>query len=1114
MKRQEMTLYLFVPLIVSALLPSTAAGSVATKAAASPEAVEFFEKQIRPLLADKCYSCHGPKEQLSSLRLDSRVAMLEGGTRGPSLVPGKPQESLLFKAVLHQELKMPLGSKLPESQVADLERWILIGAPWPDSVPPAEANDSDFYKRISKEHWAYQPMRDSPAPSVERPDWSRNVPDRFILAKLDEAGLEPANRADPRTLARRLSFSLIGLPADPKAVDELVADPSTATYEAFVDGLLSSSHFGEHWARHWMDVVRFGETYGYEWNYEVLGAWRYRDYLIRAFNQDLPFDRFVREHIAGDLLPTPRVNQEIGINESLIGAAFFRFGEMGHDDCVKFREIRTDVVDNQIDTLTRGFQGLTVACARCHDHKLDPIPTEDYYALYGILTSSRQVTRTLDTGQMHRNLLAKLQQLKPLIRQELALQWKLQVEEIPAYLLAAQEVRLSSSGGPDLPRGLKREKLRSWWQAVQAESVDPESPLFAWAALACETESGGAGLAKAWQREAARYREENRSRDSFNRQNYTPLPATITEWHRDGLGLEGLSINGDFALSTTTGQLVRGIYPAGMFSHLLSNRLNAAIRSPYIPKDKKFVSLRVVGGQLAAWRGIIDNCMLGENYKVLDNDSLSWVKIANKHEEKDLPFYLELVSKHDNPRLPDRPGRVPGFKPEALQTPGSYFGITDAVLHDVDEPPREDLAYIMRLFRAPVPRNAQEIASRYAEVCREAVAAWTDGQADGGDLKWVDWLIQKGLLDNSSDLSPRLTELVNRYRETEARLARPRVISAMADIDPGYDFPVLLRGSAKSPGKPAPRRYLSLINKEQERFGTSGSGRLALADLVASPDNPLTARVLVNRVWHHLFGRGIVATVDNFGRFGEAPSHPRLLDSLALEFVREGWSIKKLIRRLVLTQTFQQSSRVSSEAAQVDPQNRLLHHYPVRRLPAETIRDSILSTSGQINLALYGPSIQPYRHSPKDYRKLLSGPLDGNGRRSLYLRVTRMEGPRFLELFDFPIPSVVRGRRDVTNVPSQALALLNDPFVTGQAGHWAERLLKARTQTPESRIDTMFQTALGRPAELHEQKRFVSLAGELAILRQVPRSAILGDRTVWQDVAHSIFNLKEFIYLR
>ena len=1114
MNRRTMPLYLFVTLMILALLPSPAAGSVTTKEAVSPEAIEFFEKQIRPLLADKCYACHGPEEQLSSLRLDSRAAMLEGGTRGPSLIPGKPQESLLFRAVLHQELKMPLGTKLPESQVADLERWILMGAPWPDAEPAAKEDEADFYERISQEHWAYQPMRDSSAPSVERPDWSRNATDRFVLSKLKEAGLEPASRADPRTLARRLSFSLIGLPPDPEAVDELVADPSTAAYEAFVDRLLSSSQFGEHWARHWMDVVRFGETYGYEWNYEVLGAWRYRDYLIRAFNQDLPFDRFIREHIAGDLLPSPRVNQEEGIVESLIGAAFFRFGEMGHDDCVKFREIRTDVVDNQIDTLTRGFQGLTVACARCHDHKLDPIPTEDYYALYGILTSSRQVTRTLDTGKMHRNLMASLQQLKPLIQQELASQWSVQVDEIPAYLLAAHEVRLSSAGGPDLRSGLERERLRRWWQALEAESLDPESPLFPWAVLACETGPAGDGLAAAWKREAVRYWDEKRSRDAFNRENYIPIAAAVADWHREGLGLEGLSVGGDFALSTTARELVRGVYPAGMFSHLLSSRLNGAIRSPYIPKDKKFVSLRVVGGQLAAWRGIVDNCMLGENYMVLDSDSLSWVKIPNKHEEKDLPFYVELVSKHDNPRLPDRPGRVMDFKPEMLQTPGSYFGITGAVLHDVEESPREDLTYLLRLFRGSTPENAEEVALRYAEVCRKAVVAWTEGRADEGDLKWVDWLVQRGLLDNSSDLSPRLADLVSRYRETEARLARPKVISSMADLDPGYDFPVLLQGSAKSPGKPAPRRYLTLINGGEDRFDSSGSGRRALAELVASPDNPLTARVLVNRVWHHLFGRGIVATVDDFGRFGEAPSHPRLLDSLALEFVRKGWSIKKLIRSLVLSQSFQQSSQTSSQATQVDPQNRLLHHYPVRRLAAETIRDSILSTSGQINLSLYGPSIQPFRPAAKDYRKLLSGPLDGNGRRSLYLKVTRMEGPRFLELFDFPIPSVVRGRRDVTNVPSQALALLNDPFVTEQAARWADQLLGAGEPSVESRIDSMFRSALGRPAEVHEQERFVSLAGELASLRKIPEERILQSRIVWQDVAHCIFNLKEFIYLR
>ena len=1082
-----------------------------------PEAIEFFEKRVRPILAANCYSCHGPEKQLSSLRLDSRAALVKGGQRGPAVVPGEPMQSLMIQTVLHRGLKMPLGGRLKDSEIAALERWVRMGAPWPGAAH-GTASDPDSDQRIATKHWAFQPVREPPVPEVKHPSWSDRPVDRFVLAALEKVGLAPAGSADRGTLARRLSLVLTGLPPRPEEVDLFVLDKSDVAYELFVDRLLTSSHFGEHWARHWMDVMRFGETHGFEWNYEVLGAWHYRDYLIRAFNQDIPYDQLIREHIAGDLLEEPRINGDQGTNESLIGGAFFRFAEMGHDDCVKFREIRTDVVDNQIDTLGKAFQGLTVACARCHDHKLDPIPTQDYYALYGILTSTRQVTRTLDTGANQAQITRRLRELKPLIRHEVAAQWIDQTKEIARYLLAIQTSLKNESDGGDLPPDLDSSRLEHLSQLLIEESDRPDAPLFFWSKIACESGFEPGGLSRAWKETVAFYKKENHSRTDFNLHNYTPFgdfgTGGFAGWHPDGIGIsDGISGSGEFAVAREGPGAVAGVFPAGIYSHVFSDRLNGALRSPYLPKDKQFLSLRIMGDQLSARRTIIDNCMLGEHYETIDSEALAWATTPTQHESKELPVYVELVTKYDNPRLPDRPGKMKDITPEQLAAPGSHFGIVKAVLHDIEEPPKEELSHVMRLFEQPAPESLPEMAARYATVCRRALTAWSEGRVTDDDAKWIDWMLRNGLVRNSKDLSPRLSELIEAYRNMEAQLSQPQVVNSMADLDPGYDFPLLKGGNAKGAGDPVPRGFLRILKGGEGGFRTYGSGRRELADLIASPSNPLTARVMVNRVWQHVFGRGIVPTPDDFGCFGEKPSHPELLDYLATRFVADGWSVKKLIRLLVLSETFQQLSH-SLQSAEVDPGNRWLHHYPGRRLEAEAIRDSILATSGGLIPNLYGPSIQPHRRVAKDHRKLYSGPLDGNGRRSIYVKVTRMEGAQFLEAFDFPSPSTTRGRRDVTNVPSQALALMNDPFVIGEAGRWSNSLVAHPASSLEDRIDTMFRVALSRAPHAGERKRFRNLCLQLAQLHQVPPRDMLKSEAIWKDMAHTIFNLKEFIYIQ
>ena len=1109
-------------------------GAAHLSTAASPEDVEFFEKRIRPVLAERCYLCHGPQLQQKGLRLDSRAAILAGGSRGPAVIPGDAGNSLLVKAVRHEGLAMPPADKLDGEQISAIEKWVSRGAPWPAEDQGPRAAGSEFYEQISKRHWAFQPVKNVAPPDPGSAGKRLSPVDRFIRRKLAQAGLPQAEPADPRTLLRRLSFVLTGLPPSKEQMARFSADPSAESYEQAVDDLLRSEHFGEHWARHWMDVVRFAETFGNDWNYELHGAAHYRDYLIRAFNEDVPYDRLLREHIAGDLLEKPRINERDGINESLAGLNFYRLGEQGHDDCILFREVRTDVVDDQIDTLGKAFQGLTIACARCHDHKLDPIPTRDYYGLYGVLSSSRLVTRTLDTQQVNEDRREKLRRLKPKIRRALASLWRKENRQIAARLSEAY------SSWKDRPRPAPKEDAKEEPAAdAKPETADGkdarekdlpapvlffrekiawDDPLFVWVEMDRLAGKSEDRFVESWNRLKSRYRKETASRVRFNKSYFDSWAdfrdGSLHDWLGEGQAMgDAVSPAGEFAVAPEGPRVLSGVFPAGLYSHKLSEKFNAAIRSPLLPQDKLFVSLQVMGGKLGAWRATLDNCMLSEDYKPLESNSLEWVRIPTKFERHNYPSYVELVTRHDNPRFPDRPVRMKGLE-DLFNQPRSYFGIARAVVHDCEAVPEDELTHLKVLFEGPPPPRFAALAERYAAQAAQAITAWADGRATDDDARWISWLVDNGLLSNSLHVSRQLADWVERYRAVEAEIAAPRVVYGMADLEPGRDYPILERGDPKKTGRIAPRGFLQLITKSPDGFEVEMSGRRELAEAIADPQNPLTARVMVNRVWHYLFGRGIVATVNNFGRMGEKPSHPELLDYLAAQFMDEGWSIKKLIRRLVLSETFRQSSEVSEAGLAHDPDNQWLYRYPIRRLDAESVRDAVLAAAGTLNRALYGPSIHPHREDPQEYRKLFSGPLDGEGRRSLYIKVTRHEGDRFLELFDFPNPGVSRGRRDVTNIPAQSLAMLNHPFVREQAGFWAEQVMANPNESLEQRIADMFETALTRRPEPAELTRLRGLAAELGSLHGVPRKDLLASKDVWRDMAHTFFNLKEFIYLR
>jgi hypothetical protein len=1333
--------------------------------------VAFFEKRIRPVLIKHCYECHSAasSEPKGGLRLDSRDFSRKGGESGPAIVPGNTGKSLLMEAIRHELIEMPPDKKLPDQVIADFEKWIEDGATDPRDQPPsAEALAELSWKAILDERrnwWSLQPVDPNVAKVAQtfgRHSSRVSLPiDAFVSAKQQKAGIQFGNPASARVLARRLSLVLTGLPPAPAEVDQFVNDydkAPDAAYEALVNRLLDSPHFGEHWARHWMDVVRFAETHGYEWNHEIRDAWRYRDYLIRAFNDDVPYDQLVREHIAGDLLEPPRVDGRLGINESIIGTAFWSFGELGHDNCVEFPEIRFDAIDNQIDTLGKAFQGLTISCARCHDHKLDAISTKDYYALVGVLESCTQVVHTIDSPERMADVVARTQLLKSKLRAELGKKWFGEINKSqatfasilspnsrnesrqpkaktgsdrgetetrgefryqalqeyvantkldhsdPGYLLGrlarrdpgADSESLADTGdirnahwlwypeghaatdapiesryfrrrviipedrrvtkavcffagddkveffvngdligtgnshpnlvGVDITRKLKRganelaaintnmkapveKNPGGWIGVVRVEFEDGDPLLFftdsnwkssrtakeGWqtddfADWVKAMELGKAGippwgvpwqaqshvrrevdLATLWPILKKEYLAEQARREKSNAETFenwadfaaggsNPVAEVaktfdkdkaegdtaeslgdfrygVSGWSASGLGLSGgPSRAGEFTLTREGDNIVAAVLPAGLYTNVTSDRLNGSLRSPWLPTGKKFVSVQLVGDTRSMVRTVVDSCTLNEfaggGLEYLVGGTPKWNRFPTSAGGSHRSF-VELTTRADNPRWPDRPDRAASKDPKELYDYRSSFGVVRAVLHDSPATPLPELDAILVLFeqagsgsrkdfrhsnKTETPgasRDEADIAAAFQTVASNAVTAWQNNRATDADVVWINWLLKVGLLSNSVTDDQQLSELLKKCRAIDSSIPEPRVIAGLADHAKAKEkgFPVLQGGDASRPGAIVPRRYLEVIAGNAHPFDSTGSGRLQLADLIASSSNPLTARVMVNRVWLHLFGQGIVATPDDFGRMGESPTHPQLLDYLAAGFVEDGWSIKKLIRRIVLSRTFRQSSRPDDQAAKIDPGNQLLHHYPAHRLSAESVRDTILAVSGRLDRKRYGPSINPHRKKEIDYRKLWSGPLDGDGRRSIYTKVTRMEGPQFLELFDFPNPTVTRGSRDRTNVPAQALALLNDPFVIDQARFWAEQLVASDDDSFADRVQSMFLRAVGRSPNEAELQRFVSLVRRLSDNPSATEAALLKDKSVWQDAAHAIFNMKELVYI-
>ena len=991
-----------------------------TPPVATPADIEQFEKKVRPLLVDNCVACHSGDHPQGGLRFDPIDAAFKGGAHGSAIVPGDPDKSLMIQAVRRARgiAAMPPSNHLSPEQVAILTDWVQRGAPIP-AKKSATVVTKGFPLAQRRQFWSYRPVKRPVVPVVKNRQVIFNPIDAFLQAKREANGLTVAPPTDKNTLIRRVTYDLTGLPPTPQEVNAFLADKSPNAYEKVVDRLLASPHYGERWARHWLDLTRYAESLGHEFDFSIFNAHHYRDYVIRSFNADVPYDQFIREHLAGDLMSSPRRDPTSGVNESLLATGFFFLGEGKHSP-VDVRQEQSDRIDNQIDVLGKTFLAQTLACARCHDHKFDPIPTRDYYALYGILKSSRyqQAFTTPDS-----------------------------VFKVAKEAISEQK------------RSYDRVALAARWRDNLASLDDTQ-------------------LLKTLQ--------DPKVNDALSKANGTPI-APLTKWVPSGPAFTSLSAPGDLILSGS--MLPALIARPAANSARLSRAFQGVLRSPTFTIDKDFLHLRLAGqgGRISV---VVDNFMMIRDplYGVLgqgvDNPSLQWRTIDLKT-WKGHEAYIELADSS----VPI-PGTVdyPVLPKEAYQPGNTWISLTDAVLSDTANPAARSL------YHPGAPSDIRKILT-------ETLDRWAQDRTTSMDVTGLTWwneLLQARLLN----LSP-LAEVTARVAKIEASIPAPERALAICD-GTGRDERIFVRGSHKTPGDVAPRLQLaSLFTEAAPMPAIAGSGRRELAERIASPTHPLTARVMVNRLWKHHFGTGIVASTDDFGHMGEKPSHPELLDWLASEFVGQGWSLKKMNRLIVLSNAYRMKSAATDVAAEKkDPRNIYLHRMPVRRLEAEQVRDGLLAVSGRLDSTLYGPSVHPYLMGQDGRGYPPTGSLDGDGRRTIYQEVRRNFPSLFLMAFDFPTPFTTIGRRTVSNVPAQSLTLMNSDFVWQQSEVWADRMLKTQKDASiETKIRFLYETAFARPPSIAE--------------RDVIQAYLNGknDRTTWTEICHALYNAKEFIYV-
>ena len=1078
----------------------------------------FFRDKVLPLLESRCFECHGDDGEVEGeLRLTSRKAMLTGGESGPVIVPSDPEKSLLIQAVRYESFQMPPRNKMPDAEIEILVQWIKDGAVWPadmeKSTAPVGKSEFPLQERIAS-HWAWKKIVRPEVPKVKNTEWPDGEIDQFLLSKLEHVELSPAPEADRKTILRRLSFDIVGLPPTIEQQDQFLNDPAetSVAMEKIVDELLASPHFGERWARHWLDLMRYAETLGHEFDYPLPYAWRYRDYVIRALNSDVPYNQFVREHIAGDLMENPRRHPELGFNESIIATGFWYLCEDKHAP-VDVKAEEASRIDNQIDVFGKSFLGLTIACARCHDHKFDAITAADYYALSGFLQSSRRRVEWLDshneTAQLtellnssRNNVAQKIQSgLKELTTQQLELMladaMKPAAGENEDQRIATLRAILQDPRSKDLNHPLSllaafaqspneqtpEDRIQQWIKrrndAVLTLSPARKTAPEGW----IETSTGSPtvvaanlrdGLPSGWRVFGAAFAHLSPDLSGVASD---PPREDLKDGHHLALSIVRADSNSLVADS-----------PKSVSSGVLSPKLRGQLHSPEFVLTHPEIQI-LAAGRNSRVRLCVDGYVMNEFTELLfggcrqpiDTDGqFRWIRIAG-----DVKRYmghrchLEFLDEGDG-WVAVREVRLMGNPDEAPVTPQEICS-TNINLPLVAE------------------NNISQILHNMVEELKN-------------DSEWISVATTAKLFSPEDNAG-----FESATQQWQSLLERPQPgdpVLVMCD-GTGEDEYLFIRGNHNNRGPTVGRHLLTALDAAQPLVEASGSGRRELVDRLLSDDNPFPARVMVNRIWQHLYGRGIVASSDNFGVLGEAPTHPELLDYLADEFRTDGWSLKRLIRRLVLTRTYRMSSQRNELAEQKDPLNLLLHRYSVRRLEAEVLRDAMLSVSGRLDETLFGPSIPVHLNSFMQGRGRpgQSGPLDGAGRRSIYQGVNRNFLNPFMLTFDTPQPATAVGRRSVSNVPAQALMLMNNEFVHQQSSVWAARLLKEVPSGGDDILRTAFRQAMSRIPTPEELTAFQEFSKAVAAERNLPQENCLTNPDVLTDVCHVLLNQKEFLFI-
>jgi len=899
------------------------------------EQLAFFEAKIRPILVEHCYKCHASdaKNVRGGLLLDTRAGIRRGGESGPAVVPNEVDESLLLSALRHESFEMPPDRKLADSIIADFEKWITMGTPDPREGE-VRASPVGVDIEAGKKFWCFHPITRPDVPTVKNELWAATDVDRFILNRLESKGLAPVADADRRTLLRRVYFDLIGLPPTPEQIKAFLQNDSPNAFEQVVDELLRSPHFGERWGRHWLDVVRFAESSGGGRTLLFPEAWHYRDYVIEAFNNDVPYDQFVKQQLAGDLMPASDLQEK---RRQITATAFLLLGPTNYEMQDK-QTLEMDIVDEQLDTLGKAFLGMTLGCARCHDHKFDPIPTHDYYALAGILKSTKSV--------IHSNVSAWNEVALPMSPED-------------ETLIAQSEASIATS----------QEELKSLRSMLSKAGGQP---------------AGGA-----------------KSIDP------TSLPGIVvddTQAEKQG--------------NWTVSQSVAG-YVGENYVHAMEPAASVTF-SPRLPKSGKY-ELRIA-------------------YTPGSNRSPK-VPVRIYHAAGESVVYIDQT----------KPGSMGG----SIESVGSF-----------DFDPKQKPHVIIS------PAGAAS-----GVVIADAAIFIVEDEASSKPVVNNEKKKVQPQVAKKEQLAAEIKSLEKKVADLQATGPRRDLVMAVTDLEQVGNIPVSIRGLVRNPGEIVPRGFLQVAAcDENPLIGDDHSGRLQLAEWIADPQNPLPARVMVNRVWYWLYGRGLVRTVDNFGATGDTPSHPELLDFLATKFVEDGWSVKKLIRRLMLSRTYRLSSDPDSQAVAVDPDNRLLWRMNRRRLDAESIRDSLLVIGGNLDLTFGGSNIKQGTKSEYGYEF-------NSTRRSVYLPVFRNELPQIFATFDFADPNTQIGSRTSSTTAPQALLLMNHPQVMKQSAAAAERLLSQEDLKSLQRINHAYEQVLGRlPSEREADlaARFVGDSAEPA----------------------------------